>query len=162
MHAGEPEKRQRMQARDNMGENNSNQVVNLLYCHKTMDVTSRWHAVSANIFSFYLLMDNVKVFLNLFRINIMVCMKGMSKRCSLQHHSLHFNDGYEAARCRCGMVAHALHKSTCQPSIMGEKTVVHVVTIDMHVSHVSFLFVHAGIRDYDTSTFIIHAHNQSK
>lgn len=78
MHAGEPEKRQRMQARDNMGENNSNQVVNLLYCHKTMGATSRSHAVSANIFSLYLSMDNVMVFLNLLRINIMTCMKGMS------------------------------------------------------------------------------------
>lgn len=45
-------------------------------------------------------------------------------------------------------------------SIMGEKTVVHVVTIDMHVSHVSFLFVHAGIGDYYTSTLMIDAHYQ--
>lgn len=40
-HAGEPEKRQKMQAnRDNMGKNNNNLVVNALYCHYTLDVTS--------------------------------------------------------------------------------------------------------------------------
>lgn len=74
MHAGEPEKRQRMQARDNMGENNSNQGKSTILPQNNGCNIRR----VACCFCKHLSMDHVKAFLILFRICIMTCMKGMS------------------------------------------------------------------------------------